>query len=36
MDVTRVIETFCGIFLKLVKIKPKNPYVVSVDRSGKF
>ncbi|ODM96234.1 E3 ubiquitin-protein ligase UBR4, partial [Orchesella cincta] len=34
MSTTKVIETMCKIFQKLVDIKPKNPHIVPVDRPG--
>lgn len=35
ISTTKVIETMCKIFQKLVDIKPKNPHIVPVDRPGK-
>jgi hypothetical protein len=32
----RVIETLCKVFEKLVDVKPKNTFVVPVDRPGKM
>lgn len=34
INTTKVIETMCRIFQKLVDIKPSNPHIVSVDRPG--
>lgn len=35
MDVTRLVGTLCEVFRKLVQLKPKNPFVVALDRPGK-
>lgn len=34
MNPSRVIETLCKVFEKLVQVKPKNSFVVPVDRPG--
>lgn len=34
MTATRVIETLCKLFEKLVKVKPRNTFVVPVDQPG--
>jgi len=36
MSTTKVVETMCKIFQKLVDIKPKNPHIVPVDRPGTY
>jgi len=35
MGVQRVVETLTSTFLRLVEVKPQNPFVVSLDRTGK-
>lgn len=35
MGVERVVETLTSIFLRLVEVKPRNPFVVPIDRCGR-
>lgn len=36
LNAVTIVEAMCTVFHKMVQIKPKNPYVVSVDHPGKF